>query len=207
VDADNGAVVPDWSPYDCTDAEGKPAPDEGNIQFFVDGVFMGYYTTDTLEVDLSPKLTFAWYEAQEIDEDNDPGTPDTLQNVFVCNFYYPADNVGYAQAEYDNFMRVTAEDVYGAPLYRVDEGGVATAMPGTVVYDGFGAIPTAWLNFTYAGIYDQATGGVDDQHVFYAELHYDDHEPVYGVERNRIITGGFDTSALPADWCGAGVAF
>jgi hypothetical protein len=212
-DPDAIALVPDWDPYACTDGDGLAPAGEGNIQFFVDGIFHAYATTTTIPVDLTPAIAFAYYE--EVDLDGDPATTEDVGNAFVCNLYFPDDNLGYASTLFDDaFSHYTSEALGGLPVYEEDENGDYVVMdPQPASYEIFNfIIPPPWTYFNYVGTidsvnYDDYTG----QHIFYAELHQNNHEAVYGVNRDRVFTAagaaGFDLSGMPADWCGSGVIF
>lgn len=221
VDADYVTIVPEWDPYACTNEDTSLVdPAHGNIQYFVDGIFMGTYYSDTIDIDLTPKgdgtdIKFMLYDYSDDDADgypddlNSDGAPDIIE---VCNFYFPGDNLGYAWKTYNDLMKTgnmwadygggSVYDLYGIEIAEADQ---------SPLYDGFfpyiGYFP--WTNFEHFGVNldELAVQGaefdpeVDGQHIFYGELHYDNHSPVYGAGRTRSKTGVFDLSAMPADWC------
>jgi hypothetical protein len=216
ADPGTGAVIPLWSPYDCSDEEGNVPEDQGNIQFFVDGLFYTYATSATFTVDLTPAIKIAYYEPMDID----PATPnpdgsdahEDIQNVFVCNFLYPDDNLHYASTTFLAAGAATAEQLGNTAVYEAIDDGA-----GNISYDVMDPQPYSyeifdlgyypqWALFDYSG----ATNTQDDgttEHIFYAELHYVNHSVVYGVPRERIITKDFSDAAQETlyndyQWCG-----
>jgi hypothetical protein len=212
IDADHGILVPEWDPYTCAsvDANGEPLQTEGHIQYFVDGIFMALSTTPDVHVDLTPKLEYAYYDYvyDDAGEPVDVSGDGTLDDDYFhyCSFYLPADNLGYAEAYYDTFSRATMEQVYGVPMLDLDAYGVdGTVQPaarqpeGLLDYFGYGFY---YENFDYYGTNGSGYDGSTDLHTFYAELHANNFSAIYGVNRPLIVTGGFDVSDMPADWCG-----
>lgn len=251
--AESGALIPGWDPYACSQASGEPIEGQGNIQYFVDGIFMGYHIDTDLEVNLAPKLDgsdirMAYYvdelggtdwKDDEFDTDDD-GVIDlvvpvdangngTTDAIVGCYFYYPQDNLGYAKAQYEAVMNLEdykARAVYGLDLLDeygnlvqeaevYDTDGTTALSMNEQVPDGFigsayyGAWP--WTTFEYFGAnvdeaivegYADFDPNLDGSHVFYAELHYDNHAPVYGAGRIRHAPLQLDVDSMPADWCG-----
>lgn len=231
VDYDHEVLVPAWNPYDCTEDGGAPSnPTEGNIQFFVDGIFMGIHTSTDVPVELAPKgddsdLKFGFYVDGGDDFDGD-GVNDSL---LLCHFYFPQDNLGLARKQYEEFMYYLPKDVgYAAPgnvydLFTGDQIAESDQAPdGYVAALYYGAY--SWTTFEYLSVgndealiegYHCVSNGScgdpdttlvdprrDGAHVFYGELHYNNHSPVPYAGRERIITKTLDLSGMPDDWCG-----
>lgn len=220
VDGDAGALVPGWNPYDCADENGDPIAGQGNIQFYIDGIFMGYYTDTTIPVRLKPTQTsadirFAYYlPPTELGFPSDDADGDGNDDTFLaCYFYMPGDNLGYARTLYDNFLvpGFTPADWNPGSVYDLNGDEVATddqVPDGVALAIYYGIWP--WTQFEHYGInvdearveqYPDFSNARDGQHVFYAELHSDNHAPVYGAGRERKITDQFDFSDMPDNWC------
>lgn len=196
VDPDWGIIVPEWDPYDCSDEDGIPPEGEGNVQLFVDGIFHAMSASTTIPVDLTPKIALAEYT----DDPNGDGMGldadgDGFGDLFVlCYYYFPDDNLGYASSLFNEAMFYTSLDFYGVPLY--DPSTLEPLDPQPAIADVLYYFDAPFLYFDYAGSANEG------QHIFYPELHHTNFEPVYGVNRPRTITGQFDLTQMPADWCG-----
>lgn len=221
VDMDHAALVAEWDPYACTTEDALPIdPAHGNIQYFVDGIYMGTYYNETIDVDLAPKgdstdiKMMYGYATDDLDGDG------KFDFISLCNLYFPGDNMGLAWASYDALMRqgylptqqVITDDsgnviAEGGSVYDAFTGDLIPEEDHAPLWDGFlgliGYFP--WTLFEHYGVNldeDAVTGQNNgEQHILYGELHYDNHQPVYGAGRVRTITGAFDLSGMPADWC------
>lgn len=228
VDAEHATLVAEWDPYACTTEDALPTdPAHGNIQYFVDGIYMGTYYTDTVDVDLAPKgdstdIKMMFYTTVDYDGD---GVPDSLDGdskpdfLSICNIYLPGDNMGLAYTAYDGLMRqgyMASEQVFddgvggyleGGSVYDFATNDEILEADQAPLWDGFlgliGYFP--WTLFEHYGVNldEDAVSGQNngEQHILYGELHYDNHQPVYGAGRARTITKGFDLSGMPEDWC------
>lgn len=220
VDADNGVLVPGWDPYACSDENGAPVAGQGNIQFYIDGIFMGYYTQTTIDVKLTPTETsddirFAYYlPPSDLGFPSDDADGDGEDDAFLaCYFFMPGDNLGYARALYDDFLvpGFVPADWNPGTVYDLEFNEVAAddqAPDGVALALYYGAWP--WTQFEHFGInvdealiegYADFDPVADGQHVFYAELHSDNHAPVYAAGRQRKVTGQLDYNSMPANWC------
>ena len=230
-DVYSGMIQAEWDPFACTDENGVPPRGQGNIQLFVDGIFHAISYDTTVEVDLTPKIAFALYDylyAEDADLDGDgvsdydlvdldgdgvgdvaDADGDGVEDLFsYCNFYYPDDNLHYASTAFNTDMYYTAEDYYGVPLYDIGTGQPLDPQPSLYdnIYGYFGYQP--WLNFDYNGLpFGSGDGDSTDEHLLSAELHYDNHELVYGANRARTVLGAMNLSDMPADWCGFHAVF
>jgi hypothetical protein len=197
IDADHGWVpYPLWDPYECVSAPDAVSQDAGSIQMLLDGFFIGSYTDQAANIDLTPKVALTYYEPVFVDSDGDgENDNDGSQGVYaVCHFLMPDDNLNYLSrtvsqisADVGGAISVHASDDLLSPMINVTDFQV-------------------WYYYGSAGWwFDYAS----TEHWFDGYLVDDVFNVVYGSAGPKaIVNGGFDTSGFDnamgdgVPWCG-----